>query len=225
MNSLLYRGLAFALLLACSCSAKSGPARVTVAYHPTLDTVCSVLRGSEIKEEWRSELSARRGEFEALTSTLTPRFIAATEAITGKAFPEGPFTVYLTLCDVPSQSKLGVSVNMRYALASFTASPVPLRYKVDTLLHELLHRFIASHPPRSSALLEAHRAETQCIRDHLHLLALQKAVLLKLGDRDALEKVIEVDSQLPGGCYKRAWALVNATEAEHARYVAELAAQ
>ena len=224
MNSRLHTGLAFVLLLACSCSVKSAPARVTVAYYPTLDAVCAVLRGSEVKEEWRSELIARRPEFEALTSTLAPRFIAAAEAITGRAFPDGSTTVYLTLCDVPSQSKFGVSVNMRYALASFTASPVPLRYKVDTLLHELLHRFIASHPPLSSGLLETHRAETQCVRNHLHLLALQKTVLLKLGDRDALQSVIDVDSQLPGGCYKRAWALVNATETEHARYVAELTA-
>jgi len=56
-----------------------------------------------------------------------------------------------------------------------------------------------------------------------HLLALQKAVLLKLQEPKALEEIVTVDGQLPGGCYKRAWALVNATDTEYLKYVAELA--
>lgn len=50
----------------------------------------------------------------------------------------------------------------------------------------------------------------------------QKAVLLRLNEPDALKDVIAVDSALPGGYYKRAWELVNATEKEYLRYVAEL---
>jgi hypothetical protein len=54
------------------------------------------------------------------------------------------------------------------------------------------------------------------------LLALQKAVLLKLNEPDALKEVIAVDGALPGGYYKRAWELVNATDKEYLKYVAEL---
>jgi hypothetical protein len=60
------------------------------------------------------------------------------------------------------------------------------------------------------------------VRSHLHLLALQKAVLLELGQRDELRTVVATDSQLPSGCYRRAWALVNASDTEYSRYVAEL---
>ena len=54
------------------------------------------------------------------------------------------------------------------------------------------------------------------------MLALQKAVLLKLNEPDALKEVIAVDSALPGGYYKRAWELVNAIDKEYLKHVAEL---
>jgi hypothetical protein len=111
---------------------------------------------------------------------------------------------------------------MRYALRSFTPEPVSMRYKVDTLFHELLHIFLSRHPIENSALLKEHAAEDERVRDHLHLLALQKAVLLKLNEPDALKEVIAVDGALPGGYYKRAWELVNATDKEYLKYVAEL---
>ena len=60
------------------------------------------------------------------------------------------------------------------------------------------------------------------MRDHLPSLALQKAVLLKLIEPDALKEVVAVDGALPGGYYKRAWELVNATDKEYLKYVAEL---
>jgi hypothetical protein len=95
-----------------------------------------------------------------------------------------------------------------------------MRYKVDTLFHELLHIFLSRRPIESSALLKEHAAEDERVRDHLHLLALQKAVLLKLNEPDALKEVIAVDSALPGGYYKRAWELVNATDTEYLKYIA-----
>jgi hypothetical protein len=148
--------------------------------------------------------------------------IAATEEITGKPFPDDEVTARLTLCNVPSQSILGISVNMRYALRSFTDNPVSMRYKVNTLFHEMLHNYLGVYPIHNSELLEQHASEPDRVRNHLHLLALQKAVLLKLGESQALKEVILIDSQLPGGFYKRAWDLVNATEDEYLKYVAEI---
>ena len=43
-----------------------------------------------------------------------------------------------------------------------------------------------------------------------------------MGDAGALRTVIAADGQLPGGCYRRAWEIVNVTETEHAKYVAEV---
>ena len=211
------------LLVAWAVHAQAVEPRVTVSYSPGLDAACSLVRGSAIKDEWKAELTARQAEFDDLWARVGPSLIEAVEVVTGKAFPSEDGTARLTLCNLPSQSMLGIIVNMRYALKSFTPTPVSMRYKVDTLFHELLHVVLARYPVGESALLDQHASETACTRNHLHLLALQKAVLMKLHDAVALQEVVSVDGQLPGGCYKNAWALVNATDTEYLRYVAELA--
>lgn len=52
---------------------------------------------------------------------------------------------------------------------------------------------------------------------------LQKGVLLSLNASEALAQVISIDSQLPSGCYKRAWNIVNESKDTYERYIAELA--
>lgn len=215
----------FAALLGFGCSSQATLPRIRVEYSPSEDLACSLPPGSPIKEEWKAELLSREPEFIRLWEAEGPRLVAATEAISGKDFPSQEITARLTLCSVPSESfpETGrVTINMRYALRSFTPEPVSMRYKVNTLFHELLHIFLQRHPIENSTLLKEHAAEDERVRDHLHLLALQKAVLLKLNEPDALKEVIAVDSVLPGGYYKRAWELVNATDTEYLKYVAEL---
>ena len=203
--------------------ARAGQPSVTVVYSPSLDTACSMVRGGTIKDEWKEELISRKAEFEGIWASVGPKLVAATESITGKSFPAENFKARLTLCNVPSQSFIGISVNMRHALNSFASPPVPMRYKVDTFFHELLHVFLSSHPMTNSALLAEHASQPDCTRNHLHLLALQKAVLLRLQEPAMLQETVAIDGQLPGGCYKKAWAIVNATDEEYLKYVAEIA--
>ena len=215
----------FAVLLGFGCSSQAALSQVSVEYSASEDLACSLPPASPIKEEWKAELLSRQSEFVRIWQTEGPRLLAATEAISGKDFPSEEVTARLTLCNAPSESFPGkdrVTINMRYALRSFTPEPVSMRYKVATLFHELLHIFLSRHPIENSALLKEHAAEDERVRDHLHLLALQKAVLLKLNEPDALKEVIAVDSALPGGFYKRAWELVNATDKEYLKYVTEL---
>jgi hypothetical protein len=219
------RNVFFAVVWGSACSSQASFPHVKVNYDASEDLTCSKLPGGSIKEEWKAELLSREPEFVKLWETEGPRLVAATEAITGKDFPSREIIARLTLCDAPSESFPGegrITINMRYALKSFTPEPVSMRYKVDTLFHELLHIFLARHPIKNSALLKEHAAEDERVRDHLHLLALQKAVLLKLNEPDALKEVIAVDGALPGGYYKRAWELVNATDTKYLKYVAEL---
>jgi len=213
---------AYAVLWASVCSSQANLPHVKVKYDPSEDASCS---NGSIKEEWKAELLSREPEFIRLWEAEGPRLVAATESISGKDFPSQEIPVRLTLCSLPSESfpETGrVTINMRYALKSFTLEPVSMRYKVNTLFHELLHIFLQRHPIANSALLKEHASEDERVRDHLHLLALQKAVLLKLNQADALKEVVAVDSMLPGGYYKRAWELVNATDTEYSKYITEL---
>lgn len=178
------------------------------------------LRGS-VKPEWHTELKERLPELESLWREHGPRMAQQVQKITGR-----PFTltskVTLTLCATPSNSFLGPTVNMRYALRSFASSPVPMRYKVDTVFHEMLHEFVSRAVASKTPLLSSYSAESGCVSNHLHLLALQKAVLTAINEPTALEQVITIDSLLPSGCYKRAWEIVN-TPGVYERLVAELA--
>jgi hypothetical protein len=98
--------------------------------------------------------------------------LSTTEKIVGQPFHRGSATARVTLCDTPSRS-FPVMVNMWYALASFTSSPVPMHVKVGTLYHELLHTYIAEFLPTSSDLLQQYTHEHERVTGHLHLLALQ----------------------------------------------------
>ena len=206
----------------CSSDAQARLPVITISYNAAMDAQCALDRGVSIRDEWKAELQSRRAEFDNLWRTLEPTLVEAAETITGKAFSGDKITARLTLCELPSQSSDGIIINMRYALKSFTPTPVPLRYKADTLFHELLHVFLSEHPVKVSALLELNKSEPERTRDHLHLLALQKAVLLKLNEPEALKDVVTIDSHLPGGYYKRAWEIVNATGDEYLKYVAEI---
>jgi hypothetical protein len=215
--------LLFAGLFAFANHANAGMPSVTISYSPALDSACALARGVPIKDEWKLELNSRKAEFESLWRSTGPGLVAMTEAITGKPFSSEPVTARLTLCDLPSQSLVGISVNMRYALQSFASPPVPMRYKVATLFHELLHPYVSSLLESGSALARDHDSEPRCVRNHLHLLALEKAVLLQRHEQELLQEVIAIDGQLPGGCYRQAWAIVNATDDDYLPYVAELA--
>jgi hypothetical protein len=203
-------------------SARSQPVQLPVAYDSARDQECALARGQPIKPEWEAELRARLPEFRRLWEFHAPQLSRAVTRLTGKPFtPSG--VISLTLCDTPSNSFGGVTVNMRYALRAYVAAPAPLRYKVDTAFHEMLHSFVALQVPRNSTLLAAMPRESVCVRNHVHLLALQKAVLLDLGETEALAQVIAIDSQLPSGCYRRAWSHVNEHEHSYKGYVSELA--
>ena len=218
-----WRVSAFALLVIVLVAAVATRADdgIAVTYSPRIDAICSSFRGPAIKEEWKAELASRLDEYRGLWNTVGPRLLGQAEAITGLRRPAAE-TVRLTLCNVPSQSIFGISVNMRFALRSYTPAPVPLRYKVDTQFHELLHNMLDGHVPSTSHMLARHPDASQCVRSHLHLLALQKGVLLAQQERAALADVVRLDSSLPNDCYKTAWNIVNSSESEYLLYIAEI---
>jgi hypothetical protein len=212
----------FALLLL-SANAAASPPGVRITYSEKLDSECSTTQGAAIKDEWKAEFAQKRIDFEKQWAEIGPRLLVATERLTGREFSRSSVTARLTLCNVPSENfGTDILVNMRYALASFTDHPVPVRYKACILFHEVLHSFVEDYVPKSSPLLAEHKDENERVRDHLHLLALMKAVLLDQGLQSDLAEVIEVDGELPGGYYKRAWEIVNQTDDTYLKYVSEL---
>jgi hypothetical protein len=208
------------LVLVCGVAAAEQIQRSVMVADPVADATCAQARGYEIKAAWKDELTQRLPELQEMWKTEGTKMFAAAARITGWQL-QPPGSVRLTLCDTPSQSFTGPSVNMRFALKSFTPTPVPLRYKVDTAFHESLHPYIARHVG-ASAVLDRYGREPQCVRDHLHLLALQKAVLKSLEEKIELQDVIRIDGELPSGCYKRAWSIVDGPGDVYSELLTEL---
>lgn len=194
---------------------------VKIRYMPVMDSLCAFASGYDIESEWEKELLIRKTELEQEWEKTGQKLISAAEEITGSNFEKKQYVAYLTLCNTPSRSS-PLILNMRHSLSSFSENPVPMRYKRDTLFHELMHPYIDELLPKFAPTLEAYKNEHARVLDHLHLLALQKAVYLHLNLEQELSSIIEIDSSLPGGYYKRAWEIVNSHETFYQVLVEEL---
>jgi hypothetical protein len=206
-----------------SCDSKQeDPVRVKIKYTPTLDSVCTFFSGENIKDEWKKELLIKKQELEHEWENIGSKLISTAEEITGKNFERRKNNVYLTLCNTPSRSS-PLILNMRYSLTSFTENPVSTQYKIGTLFHELMHPYISEHLPKSVPSLEAYKNEHSRVLEHIHLLALQKAVYLHLKLDHELSLIVQIDSSLPNSYYKRSWEIVNSSENYYKELIAELA--
>lgn len=192
-----------------------------IVYAETLDKACAWIMGYPIAPQWRTELTSQLPQLRHLWSTKGKRIIESAYVLTGNQVRrEQP--VLLTLCNLPSSSFLGPIVNMRHALRSFSAHPVPLDYKMAVVVHEELHALVTQSDLSKSRLLALHQRETFEVRRHLHVMALMKAAFIANKEQPLLARVEAIDSLLPGGDYARAWQLVNTTETSYLDYVDEL---
>ena len=194
---------------------------VKIDYSPTFDSICALIKNYEIKNEWTEELKVKTVELKKAWGQYGNQLLSTTDLIVGKQFQRSGVTVYLTLCNTPSRS-FPIILNMRYSLSSFIDKPVSVYAKMGTLYHEILHGYVNHTMPNDSQLLKLHSGEHSRVVEHLHLLALMKAVYLELKLTDQLSEIIEVDNSLPNGYYKRAWEIVNSNPAYYQEFVAEL---
>lgn len=195
------------LLLSCASASADVPA-VHLSYADSFDEICEQQTKYAINPAWVSEARSRLPEFQSQWQTNGERFLRTTEQIVGKRFTEREFQVSLSVCTFPSMAE-PLLVNIRFSLKSFVRDALSSDVTISTIFHEILHRYLSGRIPAKSKLLIRAANEDETVRSHLHLLALQKAVYLKLGLADTLTRVIEKDHALPNKSYGRTWDIVN----------------
>ena len=195
------------LLLLCAPATADVPA-VHLSYADAFDEVCAQQTRYAINPAWVSEARSRLPEFQSAWQTTGERLLRATEQIVGKRFAEREFQISLSVCSFPSMAE-PLLVNIRFSLKSFVPGALSPDVTISTMFHEILHRYLSGRIPPKSTLLVRAAHEDETVRSHLHLLALQKAVYLKLGLADTLQRVVEKDHALPNKSYGRAWDIVN----------------
>ena len=203
----------FVFIIAATAVCPSYAASFNVKLSPSVifDTVCAKETGYKINKSWKDELNTRLPALQAHWNKEGSKLLETTEKIIGKPFDIRNYRVALTLCSFPSMSD-PLLVNMRYSLKSFTANPLSSAVSVSIIYHEILHPYVASLIPKNSALLRKYSHESPTVKEHLHLLALMKAVYLALGQKKQLDAIIIKDNSLPNPSYKRTWEIINGKE-------------
>ena len=83
---------------------------------------------------------------------------------------------------------------------------------VTLVFHELLHIWVEDNINGKSTLLTKYAKEHQYVRDHIHLMALQKMIYLKINRGDILSMLDESYRKNSPIQYRRAWEIVNDIE-------------
>ena len=80
------------------------------------------------------------------------------------------------------------------------------------VIHELLHVWVDENIHENSLLLKKYANELSDTREHIHLMALQKMVYLRLNRSDMVAMLDESYRKFASPAYKRAWEIVNDIE-------------
>jgi len=113
-------------------------------------------------------------------------------------------------------------INVRSFLAT-AQNPAPPEFLSEAVFHELMHHYV-SPVFATSALRKKYEKEPSVTLYHLHVMALERFALLKLGKTTELKYLDYLYRTDPApSYYKRAWEIVNDIEGYEA-FIKELKA-
>jgi hypothetical protein len=183
------------------------------------DRTCPQLLKVHIDQKWIHETVERLQEFQALWDREGPSYLSVTFAEVGLGFPYREMQAALTVCPVTSMS-VPLMINVRQFLST-QQTPSPLEHFSEIVFHELMHHY--TYPVNArSALRRKYATEPPAVLSHLHVMALEKFALLKLGKADELKYLdYQYRNNPPPAHYKRAWEIVNEIEG-HEAFIREL---
>jgi hypothetical protein len=183
------------------------------------DVNCGELLKTTVDPDAVTEVVRRAPEMQALWNRDGPGYLSATLTEIGLPFPFKEVQAVLTVCPGVRSMSAPLMINVRRFL---TSAPVrdPDWLLAETVYHELMHTYV--RPVNGgSALRKKYGADAPVVLNHLHVMALEKFVLLKLGKSEELKRVgLDYQTLLPPP-YKRAWTIVNEIEG-HEPFVNEL---
>lgn len=190
------------------------------SYSFLYDGVCA--GNNPVNSEMASEAEARAPKFAQIWESNAAQLMSELLAGFGKGFSRTEMTATLSVCtEAPSYSDPLVLNVTRY-LKSYAKNRLarPDHAFVDLVFHELLHTWLVENFKGPTPLLEKYKNESGTVKNHLHLMALQKFIYLKTNRQDLLDWMATQNPRMPGE-YGRAWDIVNRIEGYEA-FIAEL---
>jgi len=181
---------------------------------PVFDMECAARTKVPLKQSWREELTRRLPEFQAAWDAKSTKLTSFAEELSGRKWVRKEYSVALNICSwTPMASPLIVTVvPYLHSEPPHPLFPLSMSAFVSMTHHELLHSLVSNIEEtydfaESSKMLSKYQNEPFNVLVHLHLIALQKAVYEKMGDRELLEQT-DVLYKFIGRDYLRAWNIV-----------------
>ncbi|MCB9025580.1 MAG: hypothetical protein H6625_04620 [Bdellovibrionaceae bacterium] len=183
-------------------------------YGRTFDNICAAQAKTVIKPEWLTELTTKLPKLQTEWNKNGEDLLLEVYNIFGKSFLRTEMIVTVFTCQkFPSMSQPLLIKISWFLNSSSNNNPQPDHVFVGLTFHELLHTYIyenfSSQWP--TGLLKKYKDEPDVVLSHLHQVALQKYIYIKLKRENELKDIIKFDQSL-GKNYHRAWEIVNEIE-------------
>ena len=222
--------------------------RVSFVHSGLIEGYCSAVSDVKPNPAVLEEIDSRIGEFEAAWAKDGPRLMAGTVEIVGQPYRYRETLATLHGCpDLPSFSMPLLIAAARYtkawanqpgpreAVAGIGGISIqgprarrevsPMSSFTYTVWHEGAHRYVQDivrlGSSQTTPLLRKYAGEPPVVRNHLHLLAIEKLLYTRLGRDLERQKRIAYYRESSANPYVRAYEIVDQEGAD--RFVAELA--
>jgi hypothetical protein len=212
-----YRLFIFILWAAAAAGAQQIP-KVDLIYPAPngsiFDQFCSEVTKGHVEPKEVKEAVGRLPEFQALWDKQGREYLSTVLREVGVDYPFQEVQATLTVCSVVPSMGSPLMIRVRSFLASTGEMPEPTALFPMYVFHELMHRYVS--PLRNgSPLRKKYSAETVRTLNLLHMFALEKLVLVKLGQSGMLKAWEELNRTERSPAHKRAWDIVEAESYEH----------
>lgn len=218
-----FAALGFLWMVMPAMAADAPPALPTIdiLYPPggsLLDRLCATDFKQPLDQKALQAAVQQRDAFQKQWDTEGPAYLSAAMSAIGLPFPYKEMQATLSVC-LPDSTSIPLIIDVRPFLPG-AARPAPAWEFTEIVFHELMHSYVRPILTHSE-LMKKYANEPPTVKYHLHVMALEKLVLLKLHRPDALKTLDHDYRNGPDPAYKRAWEIVNDEEGYEA-FVGEL---
>src|SRR5262249_12407555 len=142
------------------------------------DRSCTAITKTTIPQGWIEETARRQPQFQGMWDKEGPDYLRVVFDEIGVPFPYQEVQATLTACDVGGSMSSPLLINVRSWMPGHQANPPAWRFAF-VVFHELMHHYTRDLYETSS-LRKKYESEPVVVKNHLHVLALEKFALLKL---------------------------------------------
>lgn len=155
---------------------------------------------------WIAELKEKMPHLDEVWTKRGPELFKVLFDQTGAGFSRKEMDATFSLCPGKASYSSPLVFNATRFLNSFMNRSFTDDEFSDLVFHELTHLWLVENL-KNSDLRFKYKDEAPVVRNHLHLMAIQKFVYIKLGRPDLIA-MLDRKYKSFGGAYVRAWEIV-----------------